>query len=166
MVWLLAAVAVVALAIKFRWARLAMLWIAGLAVLAGAILGLVLWEQNRNRVVEAEAAKHRMPIADLQLEDMLLQPTYSSYKLIGRARNNSTRYTTTQAEIQLTLRDCIQENCDVIGQQTETVYLSVPPQQSRGIDQYVLFSSLPTLRGKLAWDYRVTSISASEPRHD
>ena len=42
MVWLLAIVAVIALAM-FRWARIALVWLAGLALLGGVALALVVW---------------------------------------------------------------------------------------------------------------------------
>ena len=61
----------------------------------------------------------------------------------------------------MTVRDCPAEGeCETVGDKAEQVYTSVPPGQSRGLDEHVYFSALPRFKGRFEWSYAVTSVRA------
>jgi len=47
---------------------------------------------------------------------------------------------------------------ETIGETVETAWLSVPPQQARGLDEHVSFSNLAPVRGNLEWDWEVSGL--------
>jgi len=151
---LLIVVVLILLAIAYRPVRWILAGLAGLAILGGLALALYLQKEEHDR----EAAKRRVSVSQLQFEDLVLW----NDKITGRVRNNS-GYTVTSIELELTLKDCVGDSpphCDVVGQTTRSVYVSIPPGQVRGLDEYASFSDVPALRGKRQWSYRVTEISA------
>lgn len=150
---LLIVVVLILLAIAYRPVR----WIlAGLALLlALGIVGFLASEQQQKQ--KREAAKHLVSPQQLQFEEMRL----GGGDLVGRVRNAS-RYTVTSMELELTLRDCVDGKCDIVGQTTATLYLDIPPGQVRGVDQTVFFTNVPAPRGTRQWDYRIISVSAQQ----
>lgn len=154
---LLIVVALILLAIAYRPVR----WILG-ALAALVVLG-ILWLVNQDQSArrEREAAKHRVGPQAVQFESLTLGNSgYGGYKLLGRARNLSPQYTISSVEMEITIKDCVQQTCDVIGQTTTDVGLDVPPGQVRGVDNYVSFMGVPPFRGALQWEYHVKSVSA------
>ena len=49
--------------------------------------------------------------------------------------------------------------CETVGEATETLSVSVPPQQTREVDEYVSFADIGSPRMKRTWSYTVVSIS-------
>jgi len=159
LVSLILLIAVIALAISFKWVR----WLLGaLALLVAIAIGYFV-EQHSENQRKAEASRHLVSSAEVELFDMGMGPSYgSTYQLSGRIRNHSAEYTVTGLVLEITLQDCPSSpSCDTIGQTTQRIYsLSVPPGQVRGIAATVYFSNVPPLRGKYAWSYRIAEIEA------
>ena len=100
MLWFLVALAILILAIKFRWARYVLLAVVAVVIF---IIGYF-WQQDESRKREYQASKTRVPITDVQFEDLRLQPTYGSghYQLTGRIHNRSSKYNLLGAKLQFT----------------------------------------------------------------
>ena len=97
-------IALIALAIAFKWVRWLLLALVALVV----ILVAYLMQQGSERHREAEASKHLISGAELELTDLGLSRSYgTSYQLTGRIRNHSPRYTLTGVTIEVTLKDCL-----------------------------------------------------------
>lgn len=154
MLWVVVATIVIFLAFGAAGLRAAVK-VGGAIVLLGVVLigGYLAFDS-----LQKEASKNRIPASEVRFDDLRLG-IGTSAKLTGTVRNFSRQYTLSAAELQITIRDCFQGQCDVVGQDTTNLYgLSVPPGQVRAVDQYVFFSSLPAARGEYQWDYQVKSI--------
>jgi hypothetical protein len=152
----LAIVGIIALAIAAKWFR----WV--LAAVGALIAFTMLYFVNADseRKKEEEASKHRVSTSQVLFEDMTLQGFQSSSQLNGRIRNNS-NYTLVGAEFEIYVQDCIGVKCEIVGQDTVTLWaMQVPPKQSRALSEYVSFSDLPPARGHYEWTYGVNYIQA------
>lgn len=151
MLWVVAIITVIFLAFGAAGLRAALK--AGVAIiLVGAVLigGYLIFDS-----LETSASKRRIPVSDLTFDELRLN-IGTNGKLTGTVHNLSKQYTLSSAELQITVRDCLQDKCDVVGQDTTTLYgLSVPPGQIRAVDQYVYFSALPAAHGEYKWDYAI-----------
>jgi hypothetical protein len=151
--WLVTILAVIAAFLfpKFRNALL---------ILIGAV-AIGLFALYENQQIEDNASKGRVTDTEVQLTELRLVPGYGSYTLVGRLRNSSARFSIQSLQLRVTLRDCVSKNqCETIGQATPYLSLSVPPGQTRGVEERLYFSSLPKIRGNLEWDYAVVEIRA------
>jgi hypothetical protein len=164
MLWLLAAIVVVWLAITYAGFR----WL--LAILVGvAIVGILLllgWIQidKSAREKEEQAAKLRIPRSNVELIDLRMGTDSSSVSLTGRVRNNDPRFTLTEIELRIRVQECSSpDRCDTVGDTTESIFVNVPPQQAREISEYVFFSRIGSPRMKRTWSYDVVSISGKSP---
>jgi hypothetical protein len=157
MLWIILLVIVIVVAFGTAGLRLA-LRLAGAVALLCIIL--ILGYLGYNSLAKG-AAKGRIGASEVEFDDLRLSISTSG-KLTGTVRNLSKQYTLRGAELQITIRDCFQSRCDVVGQDTTTLYgLRVPPGQVRAVDQYVFFSGLPTARGAYQWDYRIESLEGT-----
>jgi uncharacterized protein (DUF58 family) len=108
--------------------------------------------------MKREASKKRIAFSEVQFTDLRLA-IGTTGKLTGTVRNGSQRYTLTDAELEITVRDCTQSGCDVVGQESTHLWsLNVPPGQVRAVDESVYFSNLPPRRGEYQWDYKIKSV--------
>lgn len=133
------------------------LGLLGVLVALAVVGGAYLYQRNKK---EQEAEALRISRDQVELVDLQPPPQYAgSYKLAGRVRNKSQRFTLTELTLKISLRDCVAPgSCETIGETVETAWVSVPPQQARGLDEYVLFSNLAPSRGNLEWDWEVTGL--------
>jgi len=181
MIWLLAGVVVLWLAIvspTMRQVLAALVWVA----ILGALL-LFGWINHleRRRGIEAEAARKRIPIARIDLVDMRMGTEGSFVSLTGRVRNNDSLHTLTGLELRLRVFDCrpnvagatastrpssAEPVCDTVGDTTETISTNVPPGQARDFDESVWFRDLQTSRVKRTWNYELLSVSGQPPSSD
>jgi hypothetical protein len=80
----------------------------------------------------------------LVCENVTLKPDYSSYKMSGRIKNNSRKFTLKQVAFVVTMQDCAGEstskNCITIGEGNGSVYLGIPPGQARDFGESIYFS--------------------------
>lgn len=125
------------------------------AVLVVAIGIFLLW---RYQEYEEKQSKERISPAELSFEDVSLNQAYSGFELKGRIVNNSKQYTLNGIQLKLTFKDCRKDDnsiCVVIAEESEFVYVTIPPEQARDFQED--FYPYPDLRvnGKLVWDYTV-----------
>ncbi|HYA47100.1 MAG TPA: hypothetical protein VEF92_06060 [Burkholderiales bacterium] len=152
--WLIAILAIVA-AFFFPRFRNVLLILMGVLVLGF----FALYEYQQ---AEEKASRGRIATTDVQLtETRLIVRSPGAYTLTGRLRNGSAQFSIESLQIRLTLRDCVSKNrCETIGETTQPLSVSVPPGQTRGVEERVYFSDLPSLKGNLEWDYAVVEIRA------
>jgi len=153
--WWLIGIVIVIAAFAFPRFGKALLVLATIVV-----VGILIVIANERQ--ESAAARTRVSASEIDLLDLRLGSSYgSSYRLVGRLRNRSPRYTLSSLSIKVTMRDCTAPGqCETVGETTTSVYASVPPGQVRGIDDSVYFSGLPPFRGKMEWIYSVVEIRA------
>ncbi len=137
--------------------RVVALAVLGVAALLAVIFFVYLKESEDSSRKEEELSKHRIPLSQIDIVDTKLGTGRWS-SLTGRIRNKSQKYELSQVELQLTVRDCIEENCEVVEETKAGIDKIVPPGQSRDFDEYVSLQ-LGKLRGKFVWSYQILSIS-------
>ena len=97
----------------------------------------------------------RIDSHDIVLAETRLHPPVRydavNYSLQGRVTNHSDR-PLTQLYLKLKLQDCRREgDCDTVGEDAITANLSVPPGQTRSLNQLVRFLNFPKPLGQLQW---------------
>lgn len=155
MAWLTGIVVLILLVIFPGFRKVA----GGLIALAVVVGGFFYLQIER----EESRSRSRITNSELVFENVALKPDYSSYKLVGRIKNNSAKYTLKQVTFVVTMQDCAGESrspqCITIGESNETLYLSVPHGQARDFDEAVYFSDgILNPKGHLEWNYSVSQI--------
>ncbi len=149
-----------------------------LSILLGilAIIGVAWYYYTRH---EEELAKTRISPNEIELSDLRLIPEdydRESFKLIGRLKNKSSKYSLSELQVKIELQDHIGEIIDpfdksievwpvsgigqreVIGEDTIDILSDVPPGQVRNVDEHVYFSNLAYAKGKYESNYSITEI--------
>lgn len=152
--WVIAIIVIIA---AFAFPRFGVVLLVLLALAGGG-----LFMAHLNNQQERAASTRRMTTTEVELTDLRLGRQYgSSYKLVGRVRNASPKYTLQEFSLRILVRDCAEpQTCETIGETTDSVYVSVPPGQIRGIDESIHFSALPALKGTFAWEYSLVEVKA------
>lgn len=135
-----------------------------LVIAAVGVLILVAWWQANQAQQKRKQELAKTYVKTNQVELIDPRVSFSSYngrpdRITGRIRNNST-YGIQSVEVRLVFEDCLPSNkCEMVGDEKEEIYISIPPNQSRDFEEYI---SGPTIspKGKIAWSYQVTSVSA------
>ena len=155
MLWaLLLIVSIIAL-VKFPSFRKAIFVIAG--VLALTVVGYFVYDRE-----QTEASKRLVRIDELDFTDMRLGPESlgSSYKLVGRVKNNS-RYSVFGIQAKIHVLDCDDKShCEVVGEEEQNIAPLIPPGQVRDIDTSVYFGGGTHVRDHFQWNYTVSEIQA------
>ena len=112
---------IIILTIKYQGFRYALLAVIALVAI------LVFWYYEYERREEI-ASKQRISVEQIDLIDLRLGGTT---ELFGRIRNKSPVYTLTRVALELTMHDCVKEDCEIVGQTTENIYVTIPPGQAR-----------------------------------
>lgn len=103
---------------------------------------------------------------ELVLENLSLTQQYrTSYRMTGRLVNNSDQYALRSATITITASDCTESNgdeCVVVGEDTRTHNVEIPPGQARDILEQYIFPRF-VLQGELRWSHEITEIKAAPP---
>lgn len=153
MAWLIGIVVLVLLVASAGFRKFAV----GLVALGAAVGGVVYLYNER----EESHSLSRIPVSQLVFENVTLQPDYSSYKISGRIKNNSEKFTLKEVTLVVTMDDCADESlsqsCLSIGESSESVYIDIPPGQARDFEDSMYFSGGALKpKGRLAWDYLVS----------
>ena len=165
MAWLVAGIGVLWLGLVSSAFRRILAFLAAIAVVGGLLLAAWFKNEEDHRAQAAQAAKLRIPRANVELFDLRMGTDSSLVKLTGRVRNLDPRFTLTGVELRLRVQECqppstsADTTCDTVGDTTENIDLSVPPHQAREIDEYVSFSGIGSPRIARTWNYKVVSVS-------
>ena len=132
---------------RFRRSLLATL------VLVTGVIAVIIWVDNRER----ELQHSRLPLSQIELRNMQVTPGLNirSYVVKGRIHNGSPDFTINTVELQLDLKDCNSEVCEIVGQEVARIFLQIPPSQSRDFETTVFFSTVVDLEGSPKWTFTV-----------
>src|SRR5450756_964709 len=119
-------------------------------------------EKSRNeRAAQEYAATVAIRPADLKLENVkLANASYgpSEFILDGSVTNNSA-FRLGEMNFEVTLTDCENDDCRIVGQAAATASVTVPSGQLRAFSSYAIrFNNLPPEKGKRAWTYKITRL--------
>ena len=124
--------------------------------------GIYVYAKNAERIAQQEEAraKQRIPWADVDVFDMKMGTESAFSTITGRVRNRNAQHTLTGLGLRLTIRECNPAGqCDVVGETTETMALSVPPGQARDINDTVYFRDLGKSTHNRNWSFTIVSVS-------
>ncbi len=158
MAWFIGGVAVLVLVAFAAGYRKVALGLVAIALVAGGSL----YMYNRG---EAHRTLTRIPSSELILENVTLKPYVGSYRIAGRIKNNSAKFSVKQIDFVVTVRDCTggaaAQQCVTIGESNEILVLNIPPGEARDFAESVRFSgSNLKLKGRLEWNYSISQIRA------
>lgn len=139
------------------WLVLFVLVGLGLSVAAGVYL-YSKWQMEQREALhreEREAAKKRVALTEVEIVNRRIQRPASLYRFTGRVRNKSTQYELSAIQVELTVRDCVEDDCEIVGQGTRKISLSIPPGQSRDFRATPFFRLLGNPLGRFVWSHRV-----------
>jgi len=159
MAWLAAIVVLVLLVVSAGFRKF-----AGVALALCVLVGLYFYFQNEQEKSESVS---RIAASELGLDGLTLIPEYGSYKLKGRVTNRSPKYALSSLTLKISMEDCTGEgdkrSCVTIAENAEFIFLSIPPQQARDLNESVYFpGGAPAPKGALSWHYNITEIKASD----
>ena len=128
-----------------------------LVVVMGAI-GAIIWQDSQERELEFT----RIALEQVQLLQMQVRPGLNtrSFVVAGRVQNLAQNYTILSLELQATVKDCDDEDCEIVGQEAITFPLEVPSAQSRDFSVTIPFSVAPEVKGESLWEYEILKIRA------
>ena len=122
--------------------------------------------EQRRKAQQAQAyyAATAIKEADLTLSDVKLGPAsygMGDFVLTGTVANESNSALAT-IYFQMTLTDCRDIACHVVGDKETSASVSVPPKQLRSFSSYAIrFDNLPPVAtAKRSWTYRITGLRA------
>ncbi|HRN81347.1 MULTISPECIES: hypothetical protein [Nitrosomonas] len=155
MVWVIGLIVLILLIVS-AWFRK----VAVSVIIVTGVVGSLIYVLNER---EEERALSRIPLAELDFENVALKPSYSGYKLSGRIKNNSQEFTLKQVNLLIIMQDCTgtpdSQDCVTIGESHENMDLNIPPGQARDFEKSLYFpGGNLKLLGKLEWNYSVSGI--------
>ena len=155
MAWIVGVVVLILLVVSAGFRMFAVVF-----VLILVVGGFIFWQYQE---YEERESKGRISQSELVFEGVSLKSSYgSSYDFVGRIINNSNKYTLKNVQLKLTFRDCEKEskNCIVIHEDSENIYINIPPKQARDFKENVYLNSDLNLKGEMAWDYEIVYTKA------
>jgi len=156
-IWFLAILIVVLLAIvsiAFRKFLAVAGIIAGILICVAVVAFWVYSEQQKQ---EDKLARTRISPQDVELTDLELRGS----EITGKLKNKSAKYSVSEIELRITIKDCVGDNCEIIAQSNESIWLDVPPGQVRFFEEYVSLPKRGKPTGETKWYYDILSIRAN-----
>ncbi|CAN5191904.1 hypothetical protein BH10PSE11_BH10PSE11_08220 [soil metagenome] len=144
-------------------------------LISAVVLGAGVWwlidssnRQSEKRQADQAAAERiaysAIKATDLQLDDVQLKKaTYglADFTIEGTVANNS-KSLLSSIFFEVTLTDCLNDNCKIVGQASTSASVAVPAGQVRSFSSYALkFENLPPVKGSRTWKYRIVSLRAA-----
>ncbi len=164
MAWLIG----ILLLIFFLWLLVVSPGFRGLVLILIVVVGFGIWWLLDNRLEQERTARQLIMPSDIQLADLEMgkRLSGSTYELSGKIKNLSKLYSLRSLRFDIKAYDCpssaMLDECDIIGQELETVYVLVPPGQVRDFSEWVSFSNMPPPRN-FKWSYAITELKARTP---
>ncbi len=141
--------------------------IAVLVLVVGGIFAWFEYQERQTRIAQSLIKHEEIEIRDL----FLSKKSFSSYRLSGSLKNLNPSYTLSSMRLNLTFYDCPTGGgdkpedwveCEIIGEEQVSLFLTVPPGQVRGFDRSVYVSDLPKMKRRFAWGYSIESTRADK----
>ncbi len=144
--------------------------IVAIAVIVFVVGGVYAWSEYQER--QTRIAQSLIKHEEIEIRDLSLSKgQFSSYRLSGSLKNLNPSYTLSSMRLNLTFYDCPTEggdksedwvDCEIIGEQPVSLFLTVPPGQVRGFGTSVYVSNLPKMKGRFTWGYFIESTRADK----
>ena len=112
----------------------------------------------RSEQISEQKSHALISASQLNLKDVTLRPTYSRWEVTGTVTNNSS-YTLRYFRMKVTVRDCPDESCVVIGEEAVFVGAEVPPAQMRSFNGQVFLFDMPRPK-KMSWSFQIVQTAA------
>jgi len=109
---------------------------------------------------QSKGSEPSIAASELKWDNVRLATEYGSYSISGRVANKSAQYTLRDTQVLVTVQDCEASQCTTIGEALTTLYIDVPPGQSRDFNSAVSFYSVLHPRGQFRWYYTVKQTKA------
>jgi hypothetical protein len=142
------------------------LFLAGAVGIALLVNGTKTESTTREQAVQAQAnyAATAIKETDLRLENVQLKAAgygLSDYILSGNITNDSSA-ALGSVTFDVTITDCQNTDCRIVGQARQSAYATVPSKQMRAFSSYAIrFDNLPPVgQAKRSWAYKIASIRA------
>jgi hypothetical protein len=100
---------------------------------------------------------------DIDFPGMQLRPgaDKGSFKAVGRIRNKSEKFTVREIKLRFTMEDVLATGASTTAAATVVVlHYTVPPLESRELQENVVFGRMPAPRGRHEWNYSVMDVVA------
>jgi hypothetical protein len=156
MIWWILVILIV-IVIAFKIPAFGKFLIIGITILVA--FGL-LWyiKDQRNE----EISKKLIAPTEIQFDDFSLIPEKymtDSFHLLGRIKNKSRQHTLQDLRLKVIMRDCIKPSaCEIVGEAETRILATVPPGQSRDINESLYFANIAKPKGEYKWDYNILEI--------
>ncbi|MDB6156167.1 MAG: hypothetical protein JWL90_4620 [Chthoniobacteraceae bacterium] len=112
---------------------------------------------------EVALSESRIGLEEVKLENLEAKRSSrdGTYHVTARVQNLSSAHTLGSFSLSLKMIDRIgSDSADVVGEETASIQVAVPPGQVRGISEDVTFASLPAPRGNYEWSHVITQVHA------
>jgi hypothetical protein len=113
------------------------------------------------RASQEYVATTAIKLGDLKLENVNLKKAsygLSDFVLDGTVANNSA-FPLGSISFEVTITDCQNGNCRIVGQANASASVTVPAGHVRAFSSYALrFENLPPSNGVRSWTYKITSL--------
>ena len=122
-----------------------------------AVAATTACSKDRNAGVEAGVIRP----ADVSFPGLQMRPgpDRSTYTLIGRIKNRSSRSTITEVTLNVWMEDVLESGASTTLSQIAVVLRQdVPAGESRNFEEKVVFRDLPKSKGKHEWNYAVAGL--------
>jgi hypothetical protein len=99
--------------------------------------------------------------ADVSFPGLQMRPgaDRSTYTMIGRIKNRSSRSAITEATVSVWLEDVLESGASTtLPPVTVVLRQEVPPLESRSFEETVVFRNLPKPKGRHEWNYAMTGV--------
>jgi len=99
--------------------------------------------------------------ADVSLPGLQMRPgkDRSTYTMIGRVKNRSSRSTIIEVTLNVWMEDVLESGASTTLAPTIVVLRQeVPPLESRSFEEAVVFRDLPKPKGRHEWNYALTGV--------
>jgi hypothetical protein len=129
-----------------------------LAFLAAMLL-ILAFGCSRN---DQRAGTIRIDRKEIDFPGMQLRPgkDRTTFKLVGRIRNKSSRSIVTGVTFRFTMEDVLATGASTtVAETIVALHCEVPPLDSRDMAEDVLFKTLPQPRGRHEWNYAVLEVA-------
>ena len=139
---------------KFRKVLFIIIGIAAIICLIGFFA--IQYEKSLSK---KRISPNEIDLTDLKLAGDDFNEDTQRRRLLGRIKNNSTKYILSRLKLKLIMRDCIKpDDCEITGEAYGSFYTNIPPGQIREINEGIYFSNLAVPKNKGSWDYEILEI--------
>ncbi|NND00489.1 MAG: hypothetical protein HKN85_09940 [Gammaproteobacteria bacterium] len=108
----------------------------------------------------ADKIRNKITAEDITVENMIVAPAYGgSYRISGRLHNHNSQASLRETILTVFMLDCTaqtEDNCLVVGQQSERLNTRVPAGQARDFNINLYFGS-PRIGGHQRWRFEIAS---------